>query len=383
MAAMPLRIFVGLAEEYRRAGRFSDAMATLRNGLEAHPTYLSARIAIARLYQETGRVQEAIDAFSKVLVSDRENLVAAKALGDLYGRQGNAVEAIKKLKLYRALAGDRSVDERIAALEREANPEPAAPHDVPGPPSFPPAAAAAPAASSSAASRLFDPMNYATRPSLRARAECGSGARRSISDRGGPSDRNDVPSAFRQYRSICRRPKLDPANRFPAAVDAAPPGEEPVRMTEAFPAAEELESAESPPTPPRGGGFGARSSKPPPGPSRTRPGTGGGASCRIGSASPSATPSCPPRTLAELYERQGFRRRRQTTTAWRSIAGSAADWVPAAGRTPSSPRAGGGSGDGGFRSPRAKATHHQSVARRIRFECRRRALTAMERETQD
>jgi len=167
MAAMPgSRIFVGLAEEYRRAGRFADALATLRNGLEAHPTYLSARIAIARLFQETGRVEEAVEAFSKVLAADRENLVAAKALGDLYGKQGNTVEAVKKFKLYRALSGDRSVDERIAALEREAKAEgtgPAAPAAPPAPPKPPPAAAPAPAIppSGAPASRLFDPMNYA------------------------------------------------------------------------------------------------------------------------------------------------------------------------------------------------------------------------------
>jgi len=159
MAAMPgSRIFVGLAEEYRRAGRFADALATLRNGLEAHPTYLSARIAIARLYQETGRVQEAIDAFSSVLASDRENLVAAKALGDLHSRQGNVVESLKKFKLYRALSGDRAVDERIAALEREAKAEGA----VPAPPPPPPLPSAeARGAARPTPSRLFDPLNYA------------------------------------------------------------------------------------------------------------------------------------------------------------------------------------------------------------------------------
>jgi len=160
MAAMPgSRIFVGLAEEYRRAGRFADALAILRNGLEAHPTYLSARIAIARLFQETGRVDEAVEAFSKVLASDRENLVAAKALGDLYGRRGNAVEAVKKFKLYRALSGDRSVDERIVALEREAKAEGVAPPPAAAPAPPPPAPAGPPA--SAPASRLFDPMNYA------------------------------------------------------------------------------------------------------------------------------------------------------------------------------------------------------------------------------
>jgi len=150
MAAMPgSRIFVGLAEEYRRAGRFGDALATLRTGLEAHPAYLSARIAIARLYQEMGRDDEAIDAFARVLAADRENLVAAKALGDLYARRGNAVEAVKKYKLYRALAGDRAIDDKIAALEKEAKVE--APPPTAPPPSSPPPAAEP---------RMFDPINF-------------------------------------------------------------------------------------------------------------------------------------------------------------------------------------------------------------------------------
>jgi tetratricopeptide (TPR) repeat protein len=147
MAAMPgSRIFVGLAEEYRRAGRFGDALATLRTGLEAHPTYLSARIAVARLYHEMGRDEEAIDAFARVLASDRENLVAAKALGDLYSRRGDALEAVKKYKLYRALSGDRSVDDRITALERETKPE------LPAPPAAP--------ASAASEARMFDPINF-------------------------------------------------------------------------------------------------------------------------------------------------------------------------------------------------------------------------------
>ncbi len=134
MAAMPgSRIFVGLAEEYRRAGRYEDALNTLRKGLEGHPTYLSAQIALARLYQETWRTDEAIEAFSRVLSMDRENLVAAKALSDLYENAKNPIEAIKKLKLYRAISGDKSIDDRIGKMEALIHPpeEPAATMEEP------------------------------------------------------------------------------------------------------------------------------------------------------------------------------------------------------------------------------------------------------------
>jgi tetratricopeptide (TPR) repeat protein len=128
MAAMPgSRVFVSLAEEYRRAGRFVEALRTLESGLAAHPSYLSAQIAIARLYREMGRPADAIEAFSKVLANDRENLVAAKALADLHRERGNGLEAVKKLKLYRALSGDRSVDPMIGELERAAPPPSSAP----------------------------------------------------------------------------------------------------------------------------------------------------------------------------------------------------------------------------------------------------------------
>ena len=137
MNSMPgSRVFVGLAEEYRRAGRLNEALGVLRQGLQVHPNYLSAQIAIARLFRELGRSGEAIEAFSKVLVIDRENLVAAKALADLYWDMGNRVEAIKKFKLYRAISGDRSYDERIAELEREIRVE-APPEVSKAPPTLP------------------------------------------------------------------------------------------------------------------------------------------------------------------------------------------------------------------------------------------------------
>jgi tetratricopeptide (TPR) repeat protein len=349
MAAMPgSRIFVGLAEEYRRAGRFSDALATLRNGLEAHPTYLSARIAVARLYQETGRVQEAIDAFSRVLATDRENLVAAKALGDLYGRQGNAVEAVKKLKLYRALSGDRAVDERIAALEREVKAEPAAPQ-VSATPAAPPAApAAASSAPSPAESRLFDPMNYADTSGA---FDLGPSSPLALSTLDfTPTEEAELPiETTRAFEGTPDEPTDLPAAGIPvereesfppAAMDAVSPGfpAEPERMTETFPAAEELESAEeiaadahaAPEELPEEE-LEAAEAVPEEGFEQA-----GGRERSVGSeaASPAIAELPPSRTLAELYERQGFpeeARQIYDRLAVDPRESAATDWIPAAG----------------------------------------------------
>src|SRR5215471_7130331 len=130
------RLFVAMAEEYRKTGQLADALSTLQRGLLAHPGYLSAHVALGRAYLESGQITEAIATFSKVLANDPGNLVSAKSLADIYLSRGDSVEAIKKYKLYRALAGDRSVDAVIERLEMELAPPPppSLKEDVPPPP---------------------------------------------------------------------------------------------------------------------------------------------------------------------------------------------------------------------------------------------------------
>ena len=134
------RLFVALAEEYRKNGQLSDALSTLQKGLLAHPSYLSAHVALGRAYLESGQITEAIATFSRVLANDPGNLVSAKSLADIFLSRGESVEAIKKYKLYRALSGDRTVDDIVERLEMELAP-PAPPSDAyasapPPPPTF-------------------------------------------------------------------------------------------------------------------------------------------------------------------------------------------------------------------------------------------------------
>ena len=46
--------FLPLAEEYRRLGRFRDAIDTLEAGLRMQPAYLSAQVALGRCLLESG-----------------------------------------------------------------------------------------------------------------------------------------------------------------------------------------------------------------------------------------------------------------------------------------------------------------------------------------
>jgi len=135
------RLFVALAEEYRKSGRHVEALSTLQQGLLAHPHYLSAQVALGRAYLEAGQITEAIATFSKTLTADPGNLVSARSLAEIYLSRGESVEAIKKFKLYRALSGDRAVDDTIERLEVELAPPPPPPPgaitgEVPPPPTF-------------------------------------------------------------------------------------------------------------------------------------------------------------------------------------------------------------------------------------------------------
>jgi len=133
------RLFVTLAEEYRKTGRLADALSTLQKGLLAHPGYISAQVALGRAYLEAGQITESIATFSKVLANDPGNLVSAKSLADIYLSRGESLEAVKKYKLYRALSGDRKVDEIIERLQAELVPPPPSRPDpvaVPPPPVF-------------------------------------------------------------------------------------------------------------------------------------------------------------------------------------------------------------------------------------------------------
>jgi tetratricopeptide (TPR) repeat protein len=123
-------VFVGLAEEYRAAGRLPDAIRTLEKGLQLYPQYVSAQVALARAYLEADRAEDAAAMFTKALACDRGNLVSARSLADIHLSRGERIEAVKKYKLYRALSGDRGVGEIIERIEKDLGPAP----ELPGEP---------------------------------------------------------------------------------------------------------------------------------------------------------------------------------------------------------------------------------------------------------
>ena len=75
--------FAQLAEEYRRAGRFDDAIRVCRAGLGKHPHYPSARLTLGRALLATGALDEALNELLAVASESPDNVAAIRALEQL------------------------------------------------------------------------------------------------------------------------------------------------------------------------------------------------------------------------------------------------------------------------------------------------------------
>jgi tetratricopeptide (TPR) repeat protein len=81
--------FAALAEEYRRAERYEEAIETCTAGLVRHPSYLSAHVTLGRALMEVGRLQEAQQELEFVLQLAPENLAAIRGLAEIHHRLGD------------------------------------------------------------------------------------------------------------------------------------------------------------------------------------------------------------------------------------------------------------------------------------------------------
>jgi tetratricopeptide (TPR) repeat protein len=118
--------FAALAEEYRRAGRFEESIATCTAGLVRHPSYLSAHVTLGRALLEVGRFQDARDELEHVLRLAPENLAAIRGLAEIHQRTGQEIP-----EEYTAADAARHIADADADAYAHAH---AHPHDVHTPP---------------------------------------------------------------------------------------------------------------------------------------------------------------------------------------------------------------------------------------------------------
>ena len=128
--------FAQLAEEYRRAGLFDDAVKTCRAGLNRHPEYLSARVTLGRSLIETNELDAGETELKYVLRTAPENLAAIRGLAEIHRRRGQLPEALSYYRNALRLARhDPDLEQTVEDITRTLEPS-RRPTDAPGSMSF-------------------------------------------------------------------------------------------------------------------------------------------------------------------------------------------------------------------------------------------------------
>jgi tetratricopeptide (TPR) repeat protein len=132
------RIFLQLAEEYRRRGLHAEALEVLETGLGFHPGYLAAQVALGRCRLEAGQPEVAVKVLERVLSQDPTQAVATRLLAESWlqlGDEDRAQAAIDRCRLIGIPPSELvGLDQRMAAARRAARErwsEPARPTPVP------------------------------------------------------------------------------------------------------------------------------------------------------------------------------------------------------------------------------------------------------------
>lgn len=105
--------FVQLAEQYRRAGRYREAITVCRRGLTLHPDYVGARVALGRALADSGALEPAAEEFQRVLAVAPENLAANRALAEVWMQCDRLAEAAERYRVVLALTNG---DELVAGI---------------------------------------------------------------------------------------------------------------------------------------------------------------------------------------------------------------------------------------------------------------------------
>ncbi|MBI5025747.1 MAG: tetratricopeptide repeat protein [Nitrospirae bacterium] len=117
-------LFVPLAEEYKKADMVDEAIKVLLSGLERHPSYMSARVALGKIYIHKGMTQEAMEEFEKVVKAVPDNLFAHKRLAEIYHSLGERQKAQNECKIILDLnPGDEEVKTLLEGLKEEVGEE--------------------------------------------------------------------------------------------------------------------------------------------------------------------------------------------------------------------------------------------------------------------
>lgn len=110
------KLFVPLAEEYRKEGLLDEAISVLTSGIERQPGYMSARVSLGKIFLEKGMTSEARSEFESVVKSIPDNLYAHKKLAEIYRDMGKKDMSIRS---YRTVLKLNPLDDEALSSLRE------------------------------------------------------------------------------------------------------------------------------------------------------------------------------------------------------------------------------------------------------------------------
>jgi tetratricopeptide (TPR) repeat protein len=113
--------FAQLAEEYRRVGRFQEAIDVCKAGLARHPGYLSARVTLGRALLVVGDIDAAQRELTDVLRVAPDNLSAIRGIAEVHRKKGEVPEALEQFRsAFEMASPDPSIEQVVRDLRREA-----------------------------------------------------------------------------------------------------------------------------------------------------------------------------------------------------------------------------------------------------------------------
>src|SRR4051812_29065606 len=110
----PRRYFAPLANEFRKAGDLTQAIAICREHLPKQPGHMSGFIVFGQTLFESNSLDEARTVFEQALALDPENLIALKHLGDIARMKGE--NSVARRWYERVLDADPRNDDIAAQL---------------------------------------------------------------------------------------------------------------------------------------------------------------------------------------------------------------------------------------------------------------------------
>lgn len=118
------KVFIPLAEEYGKAGMWSEAAAVLEDGLRTYPGFITAMVALGRAYEQLSQPIKAKAILEEAVKLSPDNLRAHRTLAKLYSAEGSKDAAIRSCNVILALnPHDQEALSLRAGFEKASGPE--------------------------------------------------------------------------------------------------------------------------------------------------------------------------------------------------------------------------------------------------------------------